>query len=559
MATYALTIGGVSQSIRAGTLRITETINGRNTMSFEVISWNGSYRPAMNAPVIYTEDSTRLFGGRVDVPAERGFYPQGMTALVNHVSAVDNNSLVDQRYVNGIIPAGTLKAALIVLAAYLAPYGVTLDPAQVTGPALPLQYIPMVQLGKVLNDISVLSDYAWEIDYDDLFRMFAPGTSSASFNVVPASDPTVVLGDITVESVQTEYANRIIVLAGNGIRETTDTFTGDGSNRVFALTVSMTGYPAVAVNGTSFPVGIHGVDTHLEWTFRASDNAIVQLADAPTGTAHSALTGGDTLTVVYPGQYPFQKQADDAGEQASQGLWEKVIEARDVFDFDAAQALADSYLPRYVNSSLKRVTYVTRLRPRPGQTQTITVADRGLSGTFLITDVETTDSPDHGFVRVVKAIGGTTVPVSWRDFYQQLGSGRSGPSSSGTVIASPTTTTVLSSPYPLGQTRTTGQAPNPAAWLPVVNYGLYTAPSSFGARVRAWAWAPRNGAVNVTVRLYDVTASSVVAVGGSVTGTTPQPVTPFLVGLTAGHDYRLEVISGTNGEEVRAVGNLESV
>jgi hypothetical protein len=31
---YALTVGGISQSIRAGTLRKLETINGRNTMSF---------------------------------------------------------------------------------------------------------------------------------------------------------------------------------------------------------------------------------------------------------------------------------------------------------------------------------------------------------------------------------------------------------------------------------------------------------------------------------------------------------------------------------------------
>jgi hypothetical protein len=154
--------------------------------------------------------------------------------------------------------------------------------------------------------------------------------------------------------------------------------------------------------------------------------------------------------------------------------------------------------------------------------------------------------------RTVKAVGGTTLPVSWKEFYQRS----SGGSPSATVITGNTTATVLSSPAFLGGSRNTGSAPNPAAWTPVVDYVLYTAPSSFGARVRAQTWA-RNGSISSQVRLYDVTAAAVVAAGGVVTSTTPTDTT-FLVGLTLAHVYRLELLSGTNGETVFAIGSLES-
>lgn len=556
MATYALTIAGTPVSIKTGSLRITETINGRNTMSFDVVSWTGAYRPAMGAEVIYTEDSTRLFGGLVDLPAEQGAFSHGGTQLLNRVGAVDFNAYAERRYViNGIIPAGTLKDALIVLEPYLTPYGVTLDPAQVIGPAVPLLYLPMVLMRDVLDQLSVLTGYVWEIDYNKVLRMIQPGSEAAPFDVVPAVDPSVVLGDIAVEGVRTEYANRIIVLAGTGIRETTDTFVGDGSTVTFPLLVSMTGYPTVTVNGTPVSVGVHGTDTHLEWVYRSSDNAVVQLPEAPTGTFHSPLTGGDALVVVYPGQHPFVAQADDLAEQATQGLWEKVILQPDVFEQDAAEALADSYLARHV-LSFKSASYATRESGiLPGQTQTITVPDRDLSGTFLVTDVETTDTVDHGFLRIVKVVGGTTFPGSWRDWYRN-GGGSSGGPSTPSISGTPGSSTALSSPAFLGGSRNTSSAPNPVAWTPVPDYVPYTASASFGGRVRAELFA-RSAGITATCRLYNVTDSAVVATSSGVTSQTATEVT-LLVGLTTGKKYRLEVISSSNGEGVFCIGSLES-
>jgi hypothetical protein len=91
MATYVLTIAGATKTLKAGTLRISETLNGFGTMSFDTLSVDGSYRPAMNAEVLLTENGTRIFGGTVDVPSERGIRPHGGTPLSNTVSVTDFN------------------------------------------------------------------------------------------------------------------------------------------------------------------------------------------------------------------------------------------------------------------------------------------------------------------------------------------------------------------------------------------------------------------------------------------------------------------------------------
>ncbi len=554
---YGLTVAGVPRDIRSGTFRISSSINARDTMSFEIVSENGTYRPTFGDEVVYTWNTTRLFAGLIDTPTEQGlFATHGGRPLVNGVNSVDFNEYAEWRYVDGIIPAGTLKDALLVIVAYLAPYGVTLDPAQVTGPSVPLLYLPTRKLRDVMDELSVTTGYVWEIDYNKIMRMFPPGSQAAPFNIVPASDPTVLVGDVAVEHDHSNYANRVIVLAGEGTRDRTDTFTGDGSTRVFVLLASVNGHPVVLVNGVSVPVGIHGVDTDLEWTYRASDNAVVQLADAPPGTPHAALTGADTLTVTYAGNHPFRAQADDVAQQALRGLRERSVPEKNVYERDQAQALADGYLAQFI-ITYQRVSYATRRRGlRKGQTQTITIPARNVSGTFLITDVDTTDTVGNAFHYTVRAVGGLTIPPSWRDFYKGWGGGRSGTASPAVSGGTGGTAVVLSSPASLGGSRNTSSAPNPAAWTPVPDYVPFTAQASFGGRVRADLFA-RNAGVTATCRLYNVTDAAVVAVSSGVTSQTATEVT-FLVGLTLGKKYRLEVISSGNGEGVFCIGVLES-
>lgn len=558
-----LTINGVAQPVRGGTLRIRESVNARNTMSCEVVSYNGTYRPPNGVELLYTEAATRLFGGLVDNPTERGLVSQMGTRIVNGVNAIDFNAFVDRRHINGIVPAGTLKAALEFIAPQLGTYGVTLDPAQVTGPPVPLLFLPTRLIRDVFDDLSVMTGYVWEIDYQRVLRFFLPGSISAPFNVAPNTDPSVLDGDITVETIRTEYANRILLLAGSGLRESSQTFTGDGVTRTFPLLVMVSSFPTVTVNGVPVTVGTYGVDTDLEWTYRGANNSITQLADAPVGTPHSPLTGADTLVASYTGQLPFTITSDHLAEQAVHGVWEKVLEEPNTMEVDAAQALADAYLTRYV-TTFKSVRYTTRRRGiHPGQVQTITVPQRNLSGTFLVTDIEIADTGDQKFETQVTAVGGTVLPGSWRDFYRQGGGSRSGGSPSPTpgVPGGGGAAVALSAPFPLATMRNQSAVTNPSVWMPVVNYIPYTAAASFSGRVRAEAGLRVVGG-GVTLRLYNMTDSTVAAVSALVTPANASElmdVPLFTMAITIGKKYRLECRASVDNVGVFAVGVLESV
>jgi hypothetical protein len=449
-------------------------------------------------------------------------------------------------------PPGTLKAALQVLVTYLTTYGVTLDPAQVTGPAVPQLVYNRQLLRECLDKLSVMTGYVWEIDYYKTLRMTVPGSMAAPYNVIPASDPSVVTGDIEVETARQEYANRVIFSAGPRLPE--DYVAGwvsDGVSATFQLYVpAVQHYSFVWVHYPlpDHPESLGASGSGSQWIYEESPQRITRAA--------GPLPVGTLVLMRYQADFPVTVMADDAVEQSIQGLWETVIDDPNVYNPAEAQALADGYLSKFT-TTFQYVTYSTR-KPgfKPGQTQTITVPSRNLSGTFLITEVETSDSASNRFTYRVKAVGGTTIPGSWRDLYRQWGGGGAPGPVTVAGIPAPTTTTVLSSPVFLGGSRNTSRAPNPVEWLPVVDWVPYTAPSSFSGRVRAQLFA-RNAGVSASCRLYNVTDAVVVATSGPVTSQTAVEVT-FLAGITAGKTYRLEAIAGTNGQGIFCLGILES-
>ena len=431
-----LTIDGVEKLMREESMRITSTVSGRGTFECQVLSHDGSYRPAIGDRVLVVENGVRIFGGYIDQHAEEGFAPHGGTAISLRIPAIDFNAYADRKFISLSLPAGTLKAALTAIAAQLVPFGTLLHPDQEDGPTVPALEWDYKLVRDGLDELSALTDffYTWNIDSDNLLRMPLIGTSSADFSIIPASD-TNAIGDIVVETARTELANRIFLVAGNGVRDMTDTFVGDGTTRGFVLRVPMASFPGVYVNGAYRHTGVWGVDTLFEWTYRASDNTVIQLADAPPGTSNAALTGSDTLAVLYAGQYPIRRMAEDVVSQATYGLYEKTIVDTEVFDPPVVEALAAGYLEQYKGHVVQTVRYSTLRRIAPGQSQTIIVPDRNINGTFLITDVETWETTNT-LVRNVTAVSGGRYFGSWRDAYRRggFGGGGGGGTSSGGLV-----------------------------------------------------------------------------------------------------------------------------
>lgn len=421
MAVYVFTIAGATKSLQLG-WSIRESANARASFTGAIVSTDASYRPALGAEVILTEDGTAIFGGYIDSPAEQGLGGEGVVGIVTTISAADYNSLAERRSViDGGFPAGfTLKQALTSLVGWLTDYGVTLHASQVDGPTLPLLIYDVRTVQSILDELSIITGYLWRIDFDKKLRMWAPGDLAAPVSITTAN--RFAEGDVSPVKSRTDYANYVILLAGTGTAEVTDTFTGDGVTTTFALNYQLyadRGYVTnAAVNET--------LGSGATWSYNAGTNSIVR-ASAPANL--------NAISITYIAQFPVRVTAD--GGAAAADRVDKVFLAPDTFSRTVAQALADGYLDRAMAAESKTVRYRTRQTGiHPGQTQTITVAERNISGTHLITDVQTVNIGGNVIARDVTAVSGTTYPGSWRD------AERTGVSS-GTTVGG--TTTIISS------------------------------------------------------------------------------------------------------------------
>lgn len=548
MPTYAFTIGGALKSLQVG-WSISESANGRNRFTGVVLSRDGSYRPAVNDEVIFTEDGTRIFGGVIDVPSETG-HPKAWSKahLVHTIEAADFSVYANRIHLTADIPAGTTKAALQVVADALTDQGVTLDVAQVNGPALPaLSYVdaPIID---VLNEIVALANgtgstsWIWELDYNKVLRAYETGTVSAPFNI--ADNDGKILGDVSVTQPRAStYANYVIVRGGSGTRDVTDTFTGDGVTVTFALRYTLAStYGYVTVAGIFETLDTVGGAT---WLYDSATNTITRTVAPGVAVA---------ISITYVAQFP-KVVFSDGGVTAADRVM-KTYDVPDVYDVDVLQALADSYVTRDM-SSPKTVGYAAAYSLtgiHPGQAQTIVRTKHGLSGAHLITDVRIANQRGRKVQRTVTAVSGTRLPGTFRENFQQLfqrGGGGSGGAGSVTVV---TGGTYLSSPASLGGSDTVYRIAD--GWTRVPNALIYVAPATMSVLIRGSVAAHQ--AVNVSLRLWDVTAGAAAFTGSAVAANVAPTDYTAAGSVTAGHTYFLQMLSGTAGVPVTGIAHMES-
>jgi hypothetical protein len=444
-----LTIGGVARYWRVGSLTIATVANGRATASFEVRSNDATYRPALGDEVIITEGATRVFGGVVDRTEEAGVLGDetgAYTAITTRVSAVDFNQLAERRVIpNGGFPAGySLLQALTALVAWVAPYGVTLDPSQVTGPTgLPELNYPYVTLKDAYDQLASLTanygdPYIWEIDFFKVMRMYQPATVAAPFDITEGDGRTV--GDVIVDQARDLYANRIYLLAPTQVEAgRVESFTGDGSTDAFELLYTPTDWMrgVVDVDGVSETLTTTEFAGEATWTYDKTTNTITRETGAPTV--------GATIEMTFNGIYDPNTSAEDPSATAGGGVnvWERVRRVDGVpSDMDV---MANGYLqealviPKY----LKYITLETGLAP--GQTQHITLPSRDVDDDATITEVVLRDYRNASqFLRQVQATTGTTVQDGWREVIANWSKDRVG--GTGAISGGTTVTTGAGAP-----------------------------------------------------------------------------------------------------------------
>ncbi|HXO85225.1 MAG TPA: hypothetical protein VN803_06845 [Gemmatimonadales bacterium] len=547
MAVYVFQVNGVTKDLQPG-WSIQESGNGRNRMQFAVLSLDGSFRIVNDDVVTLTEDGTTIFGGLVDAPAESGFAGSSASdAIEQRLSAFDFNVYPSRITVGADTdrPSESLEARLTWIAGLLTAQGVSVSGAQVTGPTLPAaSYTADQFLVDVLNDTVALASgtgatsWVWNVDYSKELSAVEAGTAAAPFNITDGDDN--VIGDVTVEQPRpATFANYIILLGGQGTRDVSDTFSGDGVTTTFALTYSLAAsYGYVTVNGVFETLG-----TGATWTYDSATNSITRASAPPAGT--------DNIVITYVGQFPKRVVADSGVPAANRR--ERVYKKTDVFDVAIMQALAESYLTRD-SQEPKTVRYgaaFDKTELHPGQTQTITNTKRNLSAvTVLFTDVQIRHIAGDLVQRQVTAVTTTRLPATIREQFQQaFGGGGGAASSSGITII--TGGTFLSSPASLGGSDITWRACDTATRVP--NAQPYDAPATMAVTVKGLVSS--RTAQNVTVILWDETDGAVEF--SSVVAATSTPTAFSFTGtIASGHRYWLYVQAGTAGISATACGQV---
>jgi len=431
MADYALQIAGVERPLRLGSLSLQTVVNGRHVLSAAVLSAAGAYRPACADEATLLEDGTPIFGGVIRVVEEEGADGLPIAHISSRITCDSFNVYAERRFVTLTIPAGvTLKAALELLDDYLTGYGVTLDPAQVTGPTLDAEQTAYGQaLNSVLDTLSQRTGFIWEIDATKTFRMFEPGTVPCPFNIIDGDHHQV--GDLKVERSRDRYVNRVIVKGGKpGLFDLVDAFVADGVEDTFALRQPIAG-PMPPVPTQDGAVGYMVVDYGPTGT-----ESLAGLLAPPgflweydpvaiTVRRRPGPPDAGPFQVRYQAQYPIFVTVEDAAEIALHGIWEAVYEYPDIYDQAVLEELGASLLSQGLEIKTELTIQTRELGARAGQSFTVTAAARDIDAVFLITEVNAvTEATADSLRRTLKCVEGNLFKGSFRGLIKAwLGSG----------------------------------------------------------------------------------------------------------------------------------------
>jgi hypothetical protein len=346
------------------------------------------------------------------------------------------------------------------------------------------------------------------------------------------------------------------------------------------------------VDGPSLPalsyVNMKGVDVLNDlsilsggWLWNVNDNQVLRMEAPTTNAAPFNIVAGVGCKAVgditveptrenYANRVLVRSavrsaEANDVAEQTAHGYWETLVTVPDVTSQVAMQSMADMILAQSL-PILNRVSYKTReYGLKVGDIQTITVSQRGLSNTFLITDITTRSVPRGLLEYEVIAIEGSAIQATWRDTYKQWGSGSGG----STVVGGGTGgTSATRFAYYLGGNGIDATSSPTPTWVPAAGGGAIgqgaivvqidtvtrgTTAATIVARLRAL-----DAGVSVSARLYDITAAAPCAGTSSVVTSTSWQTVSWGVTLTAGaHLYELQLLPTVANAPVLGTAYLE--
>lgn len=297
---------------------------------------------------------------------------------------------------------------------YLSPEGVTNGNID-QGPAIKEMLVNYQPVSKALDALSVRAGFEWEIDYFKRLYFQTRTTTTAPFAITE----NLLKYSTSLAHDSSEYRNRQFIRAGIDITALqTETYTGDGATKSFAMGYRINQEPTVTVAGAPQTIGLKGIDTTLQCYWSPGDPILV-FAAAPAGAA--------AIVVTYYGEYDIMVQVEDAAGIAARaaaegntGINEAISDEPYLTDKDDAVNSGLASLDYYGTIGKQFNFAITTWGLEPGQIVTVTDAAYGLAAEdLLIIAVRISEIAPNTLRFAVTAITGPNMG-DWTAFFGRL-------------------------------------------------------------------------------------------------------------------------------------------
>ncbi len=399
--------------------------------TYDKVGGAGGYRPAIDQTVVVNNNSgVTVFSGVITDIREEALSDAGEgwdKGILCAVTCADQNGLLLRDTYSHTYADGTLLKAILqdLVTNVLGSLSVTLDAAQANGPAVDGFQFEDAYIDDILNSLTTITGWVWDITPLKVLSMIAPGSVSCGFSLTDSGGG--IYGGVSIEQGRSEnYANRVTVVYGPAAQVLkTQTIVGNGVSTEWALDypsmrdannfVLSAGY--VTDDGIFSPISPYpGGSTN--WQFDPVTNHLLRTA--------GALGSTKVATFIYAVQFPQSVSVNDAAEQAAHGVYAKKYLIKDITDLATASQQAAGLLSKGIASPLTvQVTHRKGLA-KPGQSVVLTFAERNLNATFMITDVSFWNDVDGDLTFSLGVISGTVQQPTWVDFFKRTGGGSGG-------------------------------------------------------------------------------------------------------------------------------------
>jgi hypothetical protein len=412
---FVVLISGVTSSILASTLQISNELNARSICNFTI---DTNTNISCGQEVIITDNAIRIFGGNIDSIKKTSIFA-GSPLVRNQVSCTDYNQYADRLRVAKTYEDKTAFYIFNdIVENYLTIEGVTTNTMQI-GPTLKKVVFNRKTINECFNYLKDATQINWNINYykqlNTFFRDENISTPLTNFDML----------EIDVEETREQYRNRQFIRAG---QDETNPIIGelpspkpDGNTKTFILRYPIAKKPIILINSTTVSntdIGINGLETGKKWYYNKNERIIVQ------DNAETTLSISDILTVNYTGLVKIIVQAENSVGQTERaaielntGIYEEIEDIASIDNRTSALEYANGLLQKYAN-----ITQILNIRTRKfyeaGQIINISNLNLNINSNYLIQNVQISNNQGYMFYDL-KCLSGESLG-SWVDFFKKL-------------------------------------------------------------------------------------------------------------------------------------------